>query len=160
MIPQDPVLFNRSVRDNLDPSGRKSDAELWRVLEQSQMKEAISASNSSLDYLVEENGANFSVGQRQLLCLARALLRDSPIVLLDEATASMDSETDDLVQKTLLSELSSKTVITIAHRLDTIVNYDRVLVLEKGKVKEFDAPQKLLADKNSAFYSMMQTHQE
>ena len=160
IIPQDPVLFNRSIRENLDPAAEHHDDKLWTVLEQSQMKVTVKALKSGLDHEVEEGGANFSVGQRQLMCLARALLRDLPIVLLDEATASMDSKTDELVQETLFSELGAKTVVTIAHRLDTILNYDRILVLDKGRISEFDTPKNLLNDKNSVFYSMMQKHQE
>ncbi len=126
-------------------------------------------------------GANFSVGQRQLMCLARALLRESAIVVLDEATASMDEDTDAKVQvtsrdmiakmasstcsmssaqETLFRELSGRTLITIAHRLDTIVEYDRILVMDQGRVMEFDSPETLLADKNSTFYALMQKHLE
>ena len=97
-----------------------------------------------MGHTVEEGGTNFSVGQRQLLCLARALLRRNQLILLDEATASMDEETDTLVQETLFRELNGKTLLTIAHRLDTILNYDRILVLDQGKVKEFDTPKNLL----------------
>ena len=96
------------------------------------------------------------MGQRQLLCLARALLRSSAIVILDEATASMDENTDQLVQETLMRELNDKTLITIAHRLDTIVGYDKILVLDQGKIAEFAPPEQLLEDKKSVFYSMMQ----
>ncbi len=160
IIPQDPILFNRTVRQNIDPVGRSTDDQIWKVLEQCQMKEAVSALKGGLDHMVEEGGANFSVGERQLLCLARSLLRDSAIVMLDEATASMDEDTDEKVQETLFRELCGRTLVTIAHRLDTIASYDKILVLEQGRIKEFDTPDRLLKNKNSAFYSMMRSHNE
>ena len=124
------------------------------------MKEVVSSLEGGLGHTVEEGGTNFSVGQRQLLCLARALLRRNQLILLDEATASMDEETDALVQETLFRELDGKTLLTIAHRLDTILNYDRILVLDQGKVKEFDTPKNLLENTGSQFYQMMKNHQD
>merc|ERR1711874_335603 len=99
-------------------------------------------------------GKNLSMGQRQLVCLARTLLRQSPVLVLDEATSGVDMETDELIQNTIRSEFSTCTVLTIAHRLNTVIDYDRIMVLDQGRIKEFDSPQKLLADESSAFYSM------
>jgi len=175
IIPQDPVLFNRSLRDNLDPAGAVSDERIWRALEQSQMAEVIKGLQGGLEHTVEEGGANFSVGQRQLLCLARALLRDSAIILLDEATASMDEDTDGAVQDTLLRELEGRTLIAIAHRLDTIageakmspygaiffcLGYDKILVMEAGRVKEFGPPSELMADERSVFRAMTKSQHD
>ena len=100
------------------------------------------------------------MGQRQLLCLARALLRDNSILILDEATASIDVDTDRAIQDTLFQVLEGKTLLTIAHRLDTILDYDRILVMEDGQVGEFDTPENLLADKSSLFFAMMQSHND
>lgn len=154
VISQDPTLFHDTVRKNLDPLDEKTDADIWSALEQSQLKEVIQGLDQGLESMVAEGGSNFSLGQRQLLCLARALLRNSQIVMLDEATASMDKVTDEQVQETLFKELQGKTLITIAHRLETIINYDKILVLDQGAIKEFDSPQELLDNPNSAFYGM------
>lgn len=109
---------------------------------------------AGLFHKVSEGGENLSVGQRQLICLARALLRKTRILILDEATAAVDLETDDLIQKTIRSAFADCTVLTIAHRLNTIIDSDRVLVLDKGKIAEFDAPNSLLEKKDSIFFGM------
>jgi len=150
IIPQDPVLFSSSLRFNLDPANIYSDNEIKRCLQLA----GLSTQAEDLDSQVQERGENFSVGQRQLICLARALLRSSKLLLLDEATAAVDLETDDVVQKTIREQFSSCTVLTIAHRLNTIMDSDRVMVLDKGKVMEFDSPSALLKDQNSMFYSL------
>ena len=147
---QDPALFSRSLRFNLDPAGRNSEAELEQALVAAGLPELA----QQLDMPVQERGENFSVGQRQLICLARALLRRSRLLLLDEATAAVDLETDGLVQRTVREQFSGCTVLTIAHRLHTILDSDRVLVLDQGTVREFDSPANLLSDATSVFYSL------
>eukprot|EP00731_Ephydatia_muelleri_P028698 Em0020g342a len=154
IIPQDPVLFSGTLRLNLDPFNTYSDDDLWRVLEIAHLKDFVSTMAEGLAYPVSEGGENLSVGQRQLVCLARALLRKTKILVLDEATAAVDMETDDLIQKTIRSEFASCTVFTIAHRLNTILDYDYVLVLGAGQVLEYASPTELLANSNSVFYSM------
>uniref|UniRef100_A0A8C2MDT6 ATP-binding cassette sub-family C member 12 n=1 Tax=Cricetulus griseus TaxID=10029 RepID=A0A8C2MDT6_CRIGR len=155
MIPQDPVLFVGTVRYNLDPLGSHTDEILWHVLERTFMRDTIMKLPEKLQAEVIENGENFSVGERQLLCMARALLRNSKIILLDEATASMDSKTDTLVQSTVKDAFKSCTVLTIAHRLNTVLNCDLVLVMENGKVIEFDKPEALAEKPDSAFAMLL-----
>ncbi|XP_063047595.1 canalicular multispecific organic anion transporter 1 isoform X2 [Engraulis encrasicolus] len=153
IIPQDPVLFSGSLRMNLDPFEKFSDEDLWRALELSHLKEFAKGLPEGLQYEISEGGENLSVGQRQLLCLARALLRKSRILILDEATAAVDLETDDLIQTTIRKEFSDCTVLTIAHRLNTILDSSRVMVLDAGKIVEFDTPSALFK-KQGHFFSM------
>ncbi|XP_056198345.1 ATP-binding cassette sub-family C member 3 isoform X1 [Falco biarmicus] len=153
IIPQDPVLFSGTLRMNLDPFNKYSDEEIWKALELSHLKRFVSSQPSMLDYECSEGGENLSVGQRQLVCLARALLRKTRILILDEATAAIDLETDDLIQMTIRIQFEDCTVLTIAHRLNTIMDYTRVLVLDNGTVAEFDTPASLIASKG-IFYSM------
>eukprot|EP00058_Branchiostoma_floridae_P007796 XP_002593284.1 hypothetical protein BRAFLDRAFT_123638 [Branchiostoma floridae] len=155
IIPQDPVLFVGTIRYNLDPFNQYKDPELWRALERTYMKDAISNLEKQLEAPVVENGENFSVGERQLICMARALLRNSKIILLDEATAAIDSETDSLIQKTIHEAFTDCTMLTIAHRLNTVLNSDRIMVMEDGKLVEFDTPAALMSDPNSRFSAMM-----
>ena len=154
IIPQDPVLFSGSLRMNLDPFSEHSDDAIWRTLELSHLKDFTSGLSDGLNHEITEGGENVSVGQRQLICLARALLRKTKVLILDEATAAVDLETDDLIQATIRKEFADCTGLTIAHRLNTILDYDRIMVLDRGLIKEFDSPQSLLADKDSIFYSM------
>ncbi|KAI8739255.1 ATP-binding cassette sub-family C member 9 [Biomphalaria glabrata] len=161
IIPQDPVLFTGTIRFNLDPNNVKSDEKLWSVLETVQMKEAVTALPEQLDAQVTEGGDNLSVGQRQLICMARAFLRDAKIIIMDEATASIDQETDSKIQSILHSASQQhKTIITIAHRISTIMNYDKVLVLEYGEVKEFGPPTELASNELSVFYSLLHGTQD
>uniref|UniRef100_A0A670ZSW7 ABC-type glutathione-S-conjugate transporter n=1 Tax=Pseudonaja textilis TaxID=8673 RepID=A0A670ZSW7_PSETE len=144
IIPQDPILFSGSLRMNLDPFDQYSDEDIWHTLELAHLKSYVQALPEGLSSPVSEGGENLSVGQRQLVCLARALLRKSKILILDEATAAVDMETDHLIQETIRSEFANCTVITIAHRLHTIMDSHRVLVLQEGKIVEFDSPEELL----------------
>lgn len=155
IIPQDPVLFTGNIRTNLDPFGQYTDEDIWSVLEMVQLKSFIQSLPGQLDYQVAEMGLGFSVGQRQLLSFARALLRHVEILLLDEATASCDLETDNLIQTTLREKFVNCTVITVAHRLNTIMDSDRILVMADGGVAEFDEPYKLLQDPTSHLARMV-----
>ncbi|KAK3829999.1 MAG: multi drug resistance-associated protein MRP [Linnemannia gamsii] len=154
IIPQDPVLFAGTIRFNLDPSGTKSDLELWQSLEDSYLKDYVSTLDGGLNAIVLEQGDNFSVGQRQLICLARALLRKTSLLVLDEATAAIDLETDALVQAIIRQKFADCTILTIAHRINTVMDSDRIMVLDQGRVAEFDSPANLLADPTSIFYSL------
>ena len=160
IIPQEPLLFSGTVRDNLDPFHQYTDEEIWSSLERARMKTVIAENTAGLEAAVEEHGSNFSVGQRQLLCVARALLRKSKVILMDEATASIDLETDLNIQKTIRSEFKDSTVITIAHRIHTISDSDKVLVLDLGEVKEFDAPAVLLSNKDSLYSQLVEKSRE
>eukprot|EP00095_Tigriopus_kingsejongensis_P007287 maker-scaffold313_size211302-snap-gene-0.9 protein:Tk07287 transcript:maker-scaffold313_size211302-snap-gene-0.9-mRNA-1 annotation:"multidrug resistance-associated protein 1 isoform x4" len=155
IIPQDPVLFSGSLRMNLDPFNKYSDQDLWTALDHAHLKAYVSNLPKALHFEVNEGGENLSVGQRQLVCLARALLRKTKVLILDEATAAVDLETDDLIQATIRTEFSDCTVLTIAHRLNTIMDSSKVIVLDAGKVIEFDTPGKLLKNKQSVFYGMV-----
>uniref|UniRef100_A0A671VKK2 ATP-binding cassette, sub-family C (CFTR/MRP), member 3 n=1 Tax=Sparus aurata TaxID=8175 RepID=A0A671VKK2_SPAAU len=153
IIPQEPVLFSGTLRMNLDPFERYSDEEVWKALEHSHLQKFVSNQPAKLELECAEGGENLSVGQRQLVCLARALLRKTRILILDEATAAIDLETDDLIQSTIRTQFEDCTVFTIAHRLNTIMDYTRVLVLDKGQIAEFDTPTNLISQRG-IFYSM------
>ncbi|XP_026771847.2 multidrug resistance-associated protein 1 isoform X2 [Pangasianodon hypophthalmus] len=153
IIPQDPVLFSGSLRMNLDPFDGYSDEEVWKALELAHLKSFVSGLQEKLNHECSEGGENLSLGQRQLVCLARALLRKTKILVLDEATAAVDMETDKLIQSTIRTQFEECTVLTIAHRLNTIMDYTRVLVLDKGQMVEFDSPSSLIA-KRGIFYKM------
>ncbi|XP_075666925.1 ABC transporter C family member 12-like isoform X3 [Castanea sativa] len=157
IIPQSPVLFSGTVRFNIDPFSEHNDADLWEALERANLKDVIRKNCFGLDSEVSEGGENFSVGQRQLLSLARALLRRSKILVLDEATAAVDVRTDALIQKTIREEFKSCTMLIIAHRLNTIIDSDRILVLDAGQVLEYDTPEELLSNEGSAFSRMIQS---
>uniref|UniRef100_A0A8C1R7G6 Multidrug resistance-associated protein 1 n=1 Tax=Cyprinus carpio TaxID=7962 RepID=A0A8C1R7G6_CYPCA len=153
IIPQDPVLFSGSLRMNLDPFDGYTDEEVWRALELAHLKNFVSGLPDKLNHECSEGGENLSLGQRQLVCLARALLRKTKILVLDEATAAVDLETDNLIQSTIRTQFEDCTVLTIAHRLNTIMDYTRVLVLDKGHMAEFGSPSNLIA-KKGIFYKM------
>ncbi|XP_070538074.1 ATP-binding cassette sub-family C member 5-like [Ptychodera flava] len=155
IIPQDPVLFIGDVRYNLDPFEKYSDKQIWDALEKCFMKKAIQSLEGGLQATVVENGENFSVGERQLLCMARALLRNSKVLVLDEATAAIDTETDSLIQTTIREAFKDCTMLTIAHRLNTVLTCDRILVMSDGEVEEFDTPSALIAKPNGMFAGML-----
>lgn len=153
IIPQDPVLFAGDLRMNLDPFDNYTDDEIWDALRHSHLDKFVSGLPDGLMHQCSEGGENLSVGQRQLICLARALLRKTKILVLDEATAAVDLETDDLIQATIRTEFEDCTILTIAHRLNTIMDNTRVLVLDAGEVREYDSPTNLL-EKGGVFYGM------
>ncbi|XP_053511818.1 ATP-binding cassette sub-family C member 3 isoform X2 [Artibeus jamaicensis] len=153
IIPQEPILFSGTLRKNLDPFGNYSEEDLWHALKLSHLHTFVSSQPAGLDFECSEGGENLSVGQRQLVCLARALLRKSRILILDEATAAVDLETDDLIQAAIRTQFENCTVLTIAHRLNTVMDHTRVLVLDKGTVAEFDSPASLIAARG-IFYGM------
>merc|ERR1712176_352556 len=156
IIPQDPVMFSNTIRYNLDPFGTQSDEELWDVLKKVEMGEAIAQLPKGLDDVVAEGGENFSQGQRQLLCIARSLIRQPRILVMDEATASIDNETDGIIQRMIRENFQNATVLTIAHRLNTIMDSDRVLVLDDGHIAELDTPLNLMAKESGHFKAMVE----
>eukprot|EP00058_Branchiostoma_floridae_P000547 XP_002586035.1 hypothetical protein BRAFLDRAFT_110124 [Branchiostoma floridae] len=158
IIPQDPVLFSGTIRFNLDPEEDSDDDELWRALEIAQLKDVVTDLPSKLDEMVTEGGENFSVGQRQLFCLARAFVRKSRILIMDEATASVDMETDAILQDVIKVAFGDRTVITVAHRIATILNSDRILVLDQGKLVENDSPDNLLKKPDGLFTAMVKAN--
>ncbi|KAJ1858822.1 hypothetical protein LPJ73_001864 [Coemansia sp. RSA 2703] len=177
IIPQDPILFEGTIRDNLDPEYKYSDEEIWAALESVHMDEllrtpsGVYVDNPKDKYLtagpwiegvglqkwVLPSGKNFSVGQRQLISLCRALLWRRKIVILDEATANVDSNTDKIMQAVIRNKFSDCTVLTIAHRLNTVMDSDRILVMDRGQIAEFDSPKNLLSNKNSHFSQLVES---
>ncbi|XP_017474879.1 PREDICTED: probable multidrug resistance-associated protein lethal(2)03659 [Rhagoletis zephyria] len=156
IIPQEPVLFSGTMRYNLDPFDEYADAKLWEALEEVKLKSVVSELPSGLQSRISEGGSNFSVGQRQLVCLARAILRENKILVLDEATANVDPQTDALIQLTIRSKFKNCTVLTIAHRLHTVMDSDKVLVMDAGRAVEFGSPFELLTEsKTKVFYGMV-----
>jgi len=162
IIPQDPLLFAGTIRSNLDPFDQHGDEAIWEVLGKAHVRARIEAEELQLDCPVTDRGGNFSAGERQLLCLARALLKNCKVLLMDEATASIDPHHDQLLQQTIRREFADRTVLTIAHRLGTIIDSDKVLVLDAGRVLEYGRPHDLLQDvgdadgeDGGAFWSMV-----
>ncbi|XP_054158178.1 ATP-binding cassette sub-family C member 4-like, partial [Oppia nitens] len=155
IIPQNPMAFIGSLRKNLDPFDEHSEDRLWEVLEEVQLKEAVMEMSGQLEYQLSESGGNLSVGQRQLICLARAILRRNRILVLDEATANVDHKTDALIQRTIRENFADCTVLTIAHRLNTIIDSDRVLVLDSGRIMEFGVPYELLQNNSGMLYKLV-----
>ncbi|XP_057968870.1 ABC transporter C family member 13 isoform X3 [Malania oleifera] len=152
VVPQSPFLFEGSLRDNLDPFHVNDDVKIWKALEKCHVKEEVEAAGG-LDIHVKESGTSFSVGQRQLLCLARALLKSTKVLCLDECTANVDTRTASILQNAISSECSSMTVLTIAHRISTVLNMDNILILDQGILVEQGNPQVLLQDEFSRFSS-------
>lgn len=155
IIPQEPILFNGPIRRNLDPFDEYNDEDMWHALSQVKLKEVVNNLPGGLDAELAEGGSNFSVGERQLICLARAVLRQNRIIILDEATANVDPDTDKSIQKAISENFTNCTRLTIAHRLNTIMDSDRVLVMDAGQVKEFDIPYLLLQNENGFFSTML-----
>ncbi|MED6199932.1 Canalicular multispecific organic anion transporter 2 [Stylosanthes scabra] len=155
IIPQDPTMFEGTVRNNLDPLEEYTDEQIWEALEKCQLGEEVRRKEGKLDSPVSENGENWSMGQRQLVCLGRVLLKKSKVLVLDEATASVDTATDNLIQQTLRLHFSDSTVITIAHRITSVLDSDMVLLLHQGLIEEYDSPSKLLEDKSSSFAQLV-----
>ncbi|KAL5747607.1 hypothetical protein ACOSQ2_024904 [Xanthoceras sorbifolium] len=158
IIPQDPTLFSGSIRYNLDPLSQYSDNEIWEVLGKCHLREVIQEKEEGLDSLVVENGSNWSLGQRQLFCLGRALLKRSRILVLDEATASIDNATDSILQKTIRREFADCTVITVAHRIPTVMDCNAVLAISDGKLVEYDEPVKLISKDGSLFGQLVKEY--
>ncbi|XP_035661440.1 ATP-binding cassette sub-family C member 9-like isoform X2 [Branchiostoma floridae] len=158
IIPQDPVLFSGTIRFNLDPEENSDDEELWKAIEIAQLKDVVADLPNKLDEMVTEGGENFSVGQRQLFCLARAFVRKSRILIMDEATASVDMETDAILQEVIKVAFGDRTVVTVAHRIATILNSDRILVLDQGKLVENDSPENLLKKPDGLFTTMVKAN--
>lgn len=157
IIPQEPVLFEGTVRSNIDPTGQYSEDDIWKSLERCQLKDVVTAKPGKLDSLVVDNGDNWSVGQRQLLCLGRVMLKRSRLLFMDEATASVDSQTDAVIQKIIREDFAACTIISIAHRIPTVMDCDRVLVVDAGKAKEYDSPAQLL-ERPSLFAALVQEY--
>ncbi|GFZ21433.1 multidrug resistance-associated protein 3 [Actinidia rufa] len=155
IIPQDPTMFEGTVRSNLDPLEEYTDDQIWEALDKCQLGDEVRMKAGKLDSTVAENGENWSMGQRQLVCLGRVLLKKSKVLVLDEATASVDTATDNLIQKTLKQHFSDCTVLTIAHRITSVVDSDMVLLLDHGLIEEYDSPSKLLENKSSAFAKLV-----
>lgn len=157
IIPQEPVLFEGTVRSNVDPVGQYTDEEIWKSLERCQLKDVIASKPEKLDSLVVDNGDNWSVGQRQLLCLGRVMLKRSRLLFMDEATASVDSQTDAVIQRIIREDFATCTIVSIAHRIPTVMDCDRVLVVDAGRAKEFDSPSVLL-ERPSLFGALVQEY--
>uniref|UniRef100_A0A667XVA7 ATP-binding cassette, sub-family C (CFTR/MRP), member 8 n=1 Tax=Myripristis murdjan TaxID=586833 RepID=A0A667XVA7_9TELE len=155
IILQDPILFSGTIRFNLDPEMKATDAMLWEALEIAQLKPVVKSLPGGLDAMVTEGGENFSQGQRQLFCLARAFVRKSSILIMDEATASIDMATESILQKVVMTAFADRTVVTIAHRVHTILNADLVIVMKRGVILEYDRPQALLERDDSVFASFV-----
>ena len=154
VLSQKPVLFSGPLRKNLDPLTKHEDADLWRVLEEVQLKTLVDHLEGHLDYEVSEGGGNFSVGERQLLCLARVLLEQNKVLVLDEPTAHVDPSTEQTIQTTVRDQLRESTVITVAHRLNTIRDCDKILVMEGGTAVEFDSYEELMRKEDGVFAGM------
>ncbi|XP_078431659.1 multidrug resistance-associated protein 14 isoform X2 [Wolffia australiana] len=158
IIPQDPTLFQGSVRYNLDPQSQHADEEIWEVLDKCHLREAVKEKEQGLDSPVVEDGSNWSMGQRQLFCLGRALLKRSRILALDEATASIDNATDAILQRTIRTEFATSTVITVAHRIPTVMDCTRVLVISDGEMVEYDSPSELMMKEGCHFSELVKEY--
>ncbi|KAG9291847.1 hypothetical protein G9A89_012132 [Geosiphon pyriformis] len=155
IIPQEPVIFAGTIRSNLDPFNLRTDEQIWESLKAVHLTDKVKSMPEKLNTVVQENGKNFSYGQRQLFCIARALLKQTKILVLDEATSAVDSQTDNLIQETIKKNFASHTILMIAHRLNTIMEAERILCLNEGRVVEFDTPLRLLDQPDGFFYQLI-----
>jgi len=166
IVPQDPTLFESTVRDNVDPLKEFTDKQIYDILEELEFFESIKIKSKMiinkrkdfihkcLNYKIKENGDNISLGNKQLLCFARAVLKNSKIIVMDEATSSLDQKTQGIILKIMDKYFKKSTIFSIAHRIESVLNFDRIMVLDEGKLKEFDKPSELLKDKNSIFFKL------
>ena len=167
IIPQDPTLFESTVRDNVDPLKEYSNSEIFDILEELEffdfldIKSKLYLNNNPkiyikqcLNYKIKENGENISLGKKQLLCFARAVLKKSKIVIMDEATSTLDLKTQSIMLKALDKYFKDSTVLSIAHRIESVMNFDRIMVFDQGELKEFDKPSQLIKKKNSLFFKL------
>eukprot|EP00911_Craspedida_sp_UC1_P000184 UC1_evm1s144 len=155
VIPQDPLLFSGTIRSNLDPFNTHADADLWRALDLVHLRTPVEAMGQGLGSKVAEDGGNLSLGQRQLVCLARAMLRPTALLVMDEATSNVDAATDALIQETIRTEFKHHSVLVIAHRLDTVIDSDRIAVMEAGRLVEVGPPAELAAKEDGIFASLV-----
>ena len=173
IIPQDPTLFESTVRDNVDPLNQYSDQEIFQILDELEFFDSINIRNKiyinkynndyiklCLNYKIKENGNNISLGNKQLLCFARAVLKNSKIIIMDEATATLDQKTQSIILKAINKYFKNNTLFSIAHRIESVLNFDRIMVFDEGKLKEFDKPSELLKQKNSIFYKLYYEEKE
>ncbi|CAK67069.1 unnamed protein product (macronuclear) [Paramecium tetraurelia] len=155
MIMQDSTIFDGTLRENIDPLNQRTDEEIINVLEQCCLKDLVKQRNG-LNTQISEGGDNLSSGEKQLICIARAVLKKSKVVLIDEATANIDVETEHKIQETILNAFRDCTVITIAHRINTILHCDKIIVVDQGEIKEYGKTNELLLLKDSIFYGIYQ----
>eukprot|EP01080_Neovahlkampfia_damariscottae_P001236 gene1236-11325_t len=160
IIPQDPILFTGTLRENLDPLNQYSDVEIWRNLKLVKMNEFLKLRNENLEMNIKNGGQNFSLGERQLLCLVRSMLKKTKILIMDEATASLDFQTDEIIQNTIREHFKNSTILVVAHRINTLLDCDKILILENGEMIEFESTNILLKDKKSIFYSLVQNSKQ
>ena len=153
IIPQDPFLFSGTIKDNLDPRSQYSDNEIWHSLRECHL-ESLVLSLGGLSANISERGRDLSCGQRQLLCLVRALLSKTKVLCLDEATASIDHNTEQLIQQTIRNVFSSATVLFVAHKIESVLDCDRIIVMESAKIAEIGSPDALIQNPNSLFHSL------
>jgi ATP-binding cassette subfamily C (CFTR/MRP) protein 1 len=154
IIPQDPALMEGTLRYNIDPLNNYQDNEILNVMEKIGFDYIVNNNDKGLNQKIEEGGENLSVGEKQLICITRAILRKSKIIVMDEATANIDYKTEEIIQKAISEILEDSTIITIAHRIKTIINYDKILILDNGSVVNFDSPNNLLKNKEGIFYEL------
>jgi len=154
IIPQDPILMEGTLKYNIDPLGKYTNEQIIEIIKKIGFEYILDTNSKRLEMPITENGGNLSVGERQLICIVRAILRKSKIILMDEATANIDMKTEDIIQKAINELLVGASIITIAHRIKTILNYDKILVLADGEVIEFDHTKELLDNKQSEFYQL------